>query len=628
MSGSADAAPGASAGSGAPRRTPPPSSPGTTDGTRLAADPSSTSPDATTGAATLPDVARTPPPPRDPPAASTPPARGSPLTPDERAGLDLIETLAERATEEMAVLRRELASERARVAAYAAELARIRAATEARLTRGFESVSDAVDRVKSSAEASDATRREAAAELERAREQRGELERRAADAERREAETREALRRERRRTAQLVAALNAVRDGADREMRERDATSVAVAAAAAADADARVAAAESRAEEAMAIAEEAMRNAADTEAAMRNAAGYPRRTPGGGRRVAPSANFAAPVASPTRVGRVAAADGSSPAGGARARRCAACEARRAGPGGDLAAITRWCATCDEDATAAGAGRGTFGTGIRAATGIRVAATGIHVAGTGSASSPPPPRAVSSPSSRLRRGSLADGGDGARVSASAPSDASPSGAFLRRGQSFAGAVRVASRLSAAERRAADADARRAVELEEAEKRAEVRIAEAASDAERRVAEAERRAREAEALALETSTAARRETEERVARLEAQLAAAAADWNRERMLMDEERRERSPGAEARCRRRRERREIAARVGSTESRLSRLARPKTKANESEMGGKDKDGAARRGRADDARGEDAGGGKETPPEARSENVDAGENA
>ena len=69
----------------------------------------------------------------------------------------------------MAVLRRELASERARVAAYAAELARIRAATEARLTRGFESVSDAVDRVKSSAEASDATRREAAAERERAR---------------------------------------------------------------------------------------------------------------------------------------------------------------------------------------------------------------------------------------------------------------------------------------------------------------------------------------------------------------------------------------------------------------------------------------------------------------------------
>lgn len=534
MSGAAGAAPDASARSGALRGTPTPSSPGT-DGTRLAADPSSTSPEATTAPATLPDVARTPPPPRDAPAAST--SRGSPLTPDERAGLDLIETLAERATEEMAVLRRELASERARVAAYAAELARIRAATEARLTRGFESVSDAVDRVKSSAEASDATRREAAAERERARAQRVELERRVSDAERREAETREALHRERLRNSQLVAALNAVRDGADREMRERDATNVAVAAAAAADADARVSAAESRAEEAMAIAKEAMRNAADT--AMRNARA---RTPGGGRRVAPSANFASPVASPTR---------SSPAGGPRARRCAACEARRAGPGGDLAAITRWCATCDEDGTgaeSAGARAGrSFGTGIVADEGI--------VAGTGSAAPPPPPpREVSSPPSRLRRGSPVD----------------------------------------TDRRIANADRR-------------------VAEAEHRVAEAERCAREAEASALETSAAARRETEERVARLEAQLAAAAAEWDRERTLMDEERRERSPGAEARRRRRRERGEIAARVDSTESRLSRLARPKTFASRKTAGQTAGQGVREKGGAGRPRGkEDARGGEE----------------
>lgn len=568
MSGAAGAAPDASARSGALRGTPTPSSPGT-DGTRLAADPSSTSPEATTAPATLPDVARTPPPPRDAPAAST--SRGSPLTPDERAGLDLIETLAERATEEMAVLRRELASERARVAAYAAELARIRAATEARLTRGFESVSDAVDRVKSSAEASDATRREAAAERERARAQRVELERRVSDAERREAETREALHRERLRNSQLVAALNAVRDGADREMRERDATNVAVAAAAAADADARVAAAESRAEEAMAIAKEAMRNAADT--AMRNARA---RTPGGGRRVAPSANFASPVASPTR---------SSPAGGPRARRCAACEARRAGPGGDLAAITRWCATCDEDGTgaeSAGARAGrSFGTGIVADEGI--------VAGTGSAAPPPPPpREVSSPPSRLRRGSPVD---------------------------------TDRRIANADRRVAEAEHR----VAEAERRAR--------EAEASALETSTRAREAEASALETSAAARRETEERVARLEAQLAAAAAEWDRERTLMDEERRERSPGAEARRRRRRERGEIAARVDSTESRLSRLARPKTFASTKTAGQgvREKGGAARPRRKEDARGGEersSRGGERRFPEARAETVDAGDDA
>ena len=572
MSGAAGAAPDASARSGALRGTPTPSSPGT-DGTRLAADPSSTSPEATTAPATLPDVARTPPPPHDAPAAST--SRGSPLTPDERAGLDLIETLAERATEEMAVLRRELASERARVAAYAAELARIRAATEARLTRGFESVSDAVDRVKSSAEASDATRREAAAERERARAKRVELERRVSDAERREAETREALHRERLRNSQLVAALNAVRDGADREMRERDATNVAVAAAAAADADARVAAAESRAEEAMAIAKEAMRNAADT--AMRNARA---RTPGGGRRVAPSANFASPVASPTR---------SSPAGGPRARRCAAREARRAGPGGDLAAITRWCATCDEDGTgaeSAGARAGrSFGTGIVADEGI--------VAGTGSAAPPPPPpREVSSPPSRLRRGSPVD---------------------------------TDRRVANADRRVAEAEHR----VAEAERRAR--------EAEASALETSTRAREAEASALETSATARRETEERVARLEAQLAAAAAEWDRERMLMDEERRERSPGAEARRRRRRERGEIAARVDSTESRLSRLARPKTFASTKTAGQtagqgvREKGGAARPRRKEDARGGEersSRGGERQHPEARAETVDAGDDA
>ena len=91
--------------------------------------------------------------------------------------------------------------------------------------------------------------------------------------------------------------------------------------------------------------------------------------PGGGRRVAPSAAGGSPAASPTR---------SSPAGGPRARRCAAREARRAGPGGDLAAITRWCATCDEDGTgaeSAGARAGrSFGTGIVADEGI-VAGTG-------------------------------------------------------------------------------------------------------------------------------------------------------------------------------------------------------------------------------------------------------------
>ena len=140
-------APGRAPSEGRPPRRPPGRTAHASPRTRPPPGP----PEATTAPATLPDVARTPPPPHDAPAAST--SRGSPLTPDERAGLDLIETLAERATEEMAVLRRELASERARVAAYAAELARIRAATEARLTRGFESVSDAVDRVKSSAEA-------------------------------------------------------------------------------------------------------------------------------------------------------------------------------------------------------------------------------------------------------------------------------------------------------------------------------------------------------------------------------------------------------------------------------------------------------------------------------------------
>ena len=386
MSGAAGAAPDASARSGALRGTPTPSSPGT-DGTRLAADPSSTSPEATTAPATLPDVARTPPPPHDAPAAST--SRGSPLTPDERAGLDLIETLAERATEEMAVLRRELASERARVAAYAAELARIRAATEARLTRGFESVSDAVDRVKSSAEASDATRREAAAERERARAQRVELERRVSDAERREAETREALHRERLRNSQLVAALNAVRDGADREMRERDATCRRRRQPAAAR--------RRRARRRRGIARrggDGDREGGDAKRRGYGDAKRPRAYPGGGRRVAPSASAASPVASPTR---------SSPAGGPRARRCAAREARRAGPGGDLAAITRWCATCDEDGTgaeSAGARAGrSFGTGIVADEGI--------VAGTGSAAPPPPPPrgilAALAASTRVARG---------------------------------------------------------------------------------------------------------------------------------------------------------------------------------------------------------------------------------
>ena len=258
----------------------------------------------------------TPPPPSRPPGAAdalsgarVPPRttpRGSPVTPEERRSLDVLETLAERARGEMATLRRELENERERVRAYAADLERVKAGAEARLGAEATRAAAAVQNAAKSLEASEAKRRS--------------LEADASDAER----VADALRKERDDAREECASLRArlkesserthnkggqessegtlkegaeesserTREGAKEESSARRAVppppppalrfdrpglpldldlDALLAAArhegrvkAEAEARVRVAAAEARADEAMRIAEEAMRNAADT----------------------------------------------------------------------------------------------------------------------------------------------------------------------------------------------------------------------------------------------------------------------------------------------------------------------------------------------------------------------------
>ena len=258
----------------------------------------------------------TPPPPSRPPGAAdalsgarVPPRttpRGSPVTPEERRSLDVLETLAERARGEMATLRRELENERERVRAYAADLERVKAGAEARLGAEATRAAAAVQNAAKSLEASEAKRRS--------------LEADASDAER----VADALRKERDDAREECASLRArlkesserthnkggqessegtlkegaeesserTREGAPEESSARRAVppppppalrfdrpglpldldlDALLAAArhegrvkAEAEARVRVAAAEARADEAMRIAEEAMRNAADT----------------------------------------------------------------------------------------------------------------------------------------------------------------------------------------------------------------------------------------------------------------------------------------------------------------------------------------------------------------------------
>ena len=258
----------------------------------------------------------TPPPPSRAPGAAdalsgarVPPRttpRGSPVTPEERRSLDVLETLAERARGEMATLRRELENERERVRAYAADLERVKAGAEARLGAEAIRAAAAVQNAAKSLEASEAKRRS--------------LEADASDAER----VADALRKERDDAREECARLRArlkesserthnkggqessegtlkegaeesserTREGAPEESSARRALppppppalrfdrpglpldldlDALLAAArhegrvkAEAEARVRVAAAEARADEAMRIAEEAMRNAADT----------------------------------------------------------------------------------------------------------------------------------------------------------------------------------------------------------------------------------------------------------------------------------------------------------------------------------------------------------------------------
>ena len=111
----------------------------------------------------------TPPPPSRAPGAAdalsgarVPPRttpRGSPVTPEERRSLDVLETLAERARGEMATLRRELENERERVRAYAADLERVKAGAEARLGAEATRAAAAVQNAAKSLEASEAKRR-------------------------------------------------------------------------------------------------------------------------------------------------------------------------------------------------------------------------------------------------------------------------------------------------------------------------------------------------------------------------------------------------------------------------------------------------------------------------------------
>ena len=259
----------------------------------------------------------TPPPPSRPPGAAdalsgarVPPRttpRGSPVTPEERRSLDVLETLAERARGEMATLRRELENERERVRAYAADLERVKAGAEARLGAEATRAAAAVQNAAKSLEASEAKRRSLEADASDAKRVADALRKERDDAREESARLRARLKEWSERTHNkggqessegtlkegAEESSERTREGAKEESSARRALpppppgpalrfdrpglpldldlDALLAAArhegrvkAEAEARVRVAAAEARADEAMRIAEEAMRNAADT----------------------------------------------------------------------------------------------------------------------------------------------------------------------------------------------------------------------------------------------------------------------------------------------------------------------------------------------------------------------------
>ena len=259
----------------------------------------------------------TPPPPSRPPGAAdalsgarVPPRttpRGSPVTPEERRSLDVLETLAERARGEMATLRRELENERERVRAYAADLERVKAGAEARLGAEATRAAAAVQNAAKSLEASEAKRRSLEADASDAERVADALRKERDDAREECARLRARLKEKGERTHNKggqESSEGTLKEGAE-ESSERtreggpgessarravpppppgpalrfdrpglpldlDLDALLAAARhegrvkAEAEARVRVAAAEARADEAMRIAEEAMRNAADT----------------------------------------------------------------------------------------------------------------------------------------------------------------------------------------------------------------------------------------------------------------------------------------------------------------------------------------------------------------------------
>ena len=246
----------------------------------------------------------TPPPPSRAPGAAdalsgarVPPRttpRGSPVTPEERRSLDVLETLAERARGEMATLRRELENERERVRAYAADLERVKAGAEARLGAEATRAAAAVQNAAKSLEASEAKRRSLEADASDAERVADALRKERDDAREESARLRARLKESSERThIGGEESSERTREGAPEESSARRALpppppgpalrfdrpglpldldlDALLAAArhegrvkAEAEARVRVAAAEARADEAMRIAEEAMRNAADT----------------------------------------------------------------------------------------------------------------------------------------------------------------------------------------------------------------------------------------------------------------------------------------------------------------------------------------------------------------------------